>query len=329
MWFVSTLRGNHYAHAFVIKTYGQQLVRLFECFGPHAAAAFFALGFLCSTEPVDASTRLRVVGAENFYADVIAQIGGPYVKVVSVLSNPNTDPHSYESSTVDASAVAAADLVVQNGVGYDDFMQKLEAASPSDKRKVIDVGLLAGRKKGDNPHLWFDPATMPKVAMRIEAELERRDPMHHADYRMNLRTFIRSLDAWKSTIVSLRRQYARVAVVVTEPVFNYTLSAAGIDVRTPPSFQLAIEEGNDPAPQDVTAVRQLISGGSVKAFIYNQQTVEPSTVKLLSLARASHVPVVGVYETMPAGKTYQRWMLAETQALRMALAQGISTETIR
>ncbi len=302
---------------------------MFERLRPALAATVFALSVLSTRAPVEGSSRVRVVGAENFYADVIAQIGGRYVAVVSVLSNPNTDPHAYESSTVDASAVAAADLVVQNGVGYDDFMQKLEAASPNDKRTVIDVGMLAGRKKGDNPHLWFDPKVMPKVAARIEKELEQRDPAHAAYYRAHLRTFGRSLDSWTSTIAAMRRQYAHTPVAVTEPVFNYVLDAVGVDVRTPESFQLAVEEGNDPAPQDVRAVRGLISGGTAKVLIYNQQTVEPSTAKLLTLARSSRVPVVGVYETMPAAKTYQSWMLAETRALQAALSHGISTETMR
>ncbi len=276
-----------------------------------------------------AATPLHAVGAENFYADVIRQIGGRHVVVTSVLSDPNTDPHAYESSTVDASAVARADFVVANGVGYDDFMAKLENASPNPSRTVIDVGAMFGKKPGDNPHLWFDPATMPRVAARIATELTRRDPADAREFRANLKAFTTSLAPWTTQIARLRKRYAKTPVAVTEPVFNDTLDAVGLDVRTPVSFQLAIEEGNDPAPQDVHTVSALITNKSVAVLVYNEQTVEPSTKRLLALARDAKVPVVGVYETMPRGQTYQSWMRAEIEALEAALAHGRSTEMIR
>lgn len=292
-----------------------------------ALAAACSVACSAPAQSNDAKT-LRAVGAENFYANVIAQVGGSHVQVVAVLSNPNTDPHSYESSTVDASAVAGADLIVQNGLGYDAFMRKLEDASPNATRTVIDVGQTLGYATGDNPHLWFDPATMPRVATMIADELSKRDPSHAAEYRHNAAQFTASLRPWTERITAFKRAHRDVPVAVTEPVFNHTADALGLKILTPPSFQLAVEEGNDPAPQDVATVNGLLSG-KVKAFIYNQQTVEPTTAQLLDLARKNRVPVVGVYETMPAGMTYQRWMVAEVDAVSLAITKGRSTEKLR
>jgi zinc/manganese transport system substrate-binding protein len=274
-------------------------------------------------------TTIAAIGAENLYGDVIAQIGGPYVTVTSILDNPNSDPHAFEASTADASAVAKADLIVQNGMGYDTFMNKLEDASPRSGRTVIDVGERLGFKTGDNPHLWYQPQTMPTLAGVIEAELARRDPPHAAVFEANRAKFIASLKPWITQMDALRRAFPAAPVAVTEPVFNYTAEAIGLDVRTPSAFQLAIEEGNDPAPQDVAAMRTLLATHAVRALIYNQQTVEPTTQQLLDLAHRSHVPVIGVYETMPAHYTYARWMAAEVDALGLALRRHRSSEQLR
>jgi len=275
-----------------------------------------------------AASAVQVVAAENFYGDVVRQIGGAHVAVTSIISNPSTDPHSYESSTSDASAVGRAALIVQNGLGYDAFMRKLEDASPNRGRTIIDAGAVFGRKTGDNPHQWYDPATMPRVAALVAAELARRDPRDRAYYAANLRRFNASLRPWTHLIAALRSRYRGAPVAVTEPVFGYALAALGLDVRTPRSFQLAIQEGNDPSPQDVQTEQSLLTGNRVKVLFYNQQAVEPTTTTLLGLARAHHVPIVGVYETMPPDKTYQGWMLAELQATGKALGAGVSTERI-
>ncbi len=288
--------------------------------------AILGLLLIGAPRPVSAATLLHAVGSTNFYADIISQIGGRYVSVVGIISNPATDPHSYESSTRDAAAIATADLVVQNGLGYDSFMAKLEAASPRQARAVIDVGAALGYKEGDNPHLWYSPTAMPRVAALIAAELARRDPAHRPAYAANLRAFNRALAPWISGLARLRARFRGAPVAVTEPVLGYTLQAAGLDVRTPSSFQLAVQEGTDPAPQDVQAQQSLLTQHKVRALIYNQQAVEPLTVKLLDLARTHHIPIVGVYETMPRSKTYQSWMLAELVALDRALGTGVSTE---
>ena len=271
---------------------------------------------------------IQAVASTNVYGAVIQQIGGTHVAVFSILSNPNADPHSYETGTADAAAVARATLAVQNGLGYDSFIVNLENASPRHDRTVIDAGARLGYKTGDNPHIWYSPSTMPRVAALIAAALSRQDPADAAVFAANLRAFDASLKPWIDGIAALRKQYAGTPVAVTEPVFGYAAQALGLQILTPSSFALAIMEGNDPSPQDAQSEIDLFTKNRVKVFFYNQQAVAPITVRLLGLAHAHHIAVVGVYETKPAARTYQQWMLAELQAVRLALSKGISTEKI-
>lgn len=272
---------------------------------------------------------VQAVASTNVYGDVIKQIGGAHVAVFSILSNPNTDPHTYESNTTDAAAVARATLVVQNGLGYDSFIVKLENASPRSDRTVLDAGARLGYRTGDNPHIWYDPATMPRVAALVAAELSRQDRADAASFAANLRAFDLSLKPWTAGIAAVRKQYAGTPVAITEPVFGYEALALGLKILTPNSFALAIMQGNDPSPQDAQTETDLFTQNRVKVFFYNQQAVAPITVKLLGLARSHHIAVVGVYETKPLAMTYQQWMLAELQATRLALSKGISTEHIQ
>lgn len=269
---------------------------------------------------------ITVVGAENFYADVAAEIGGHYVSVTSILDNPNTDPHSYESNTTDANAVASAQLVVQNGIGYDAFMNALEAASPDARRRVIVAAALMHVKMGANPHLWYNPQTMPRIAAAITQALCNKTPKHCSIFRANDRAFIATLRPWNAAIISLAHAAPHAAIAVTEPVFAYTANAIGLIDKTPHAFALAIEEGNDPAPQDVAYQRTLLERHAVKVLIYNQQTVEPTTSRILELAKSSGIPVVGVYETMPHGLTYARWMTSTVDAVAAAILHGRSTQ---
>jgi zinc/manganese transport system substrate-binding protein len=271
---------------------------------------------------------IDVVASTNVYADVIAQLGGSHVRVTGMLSNPNTDPHSYESSTTDAAAVAQATLVVQNGIGYDAFMNNLEAASPNARRVVIDVGASLGYKDGDNPHLWYKPDTMPRLAPMIVAALVKQDPADKAVFAANLKRFQASLQPWFRQIAAIKKQYGGTPVAVTEPVFDYAAQAAGLAILTPYTFQAAIMGGTDPSPQDVQKQENAFSKKQIKVFFYNQQAVAPITVQLLGLAHQYHIPVVGVYETKPLNKTYQQWMMTEMSAVQLALSKGISTEQI-
>ena len=271
---------------------------------------------------------INAVGAENQYANVLAQIGGRYVHVSSVLDNPNTDPHTFESSPGVASEVSDAQLVVQNGVGYDDFMTKIESASPNPDRKVIVVQDLLGLPDNTpNPHLWYNPNTMPATARAMAQDLSELDPSHASYFAANLATFDASLKPWLDAIASFKARYAGVAVATTEPVADYLLLAMGMDNLTPFQFQADIMNGVDPAPQDITLENGFFTKHRVKVFCYNQQVVDALTASIRDHAVAEGIPVVGVYETMPTpGYDYQTWMLAEVNAIRKAVADGVSTE---
>ena len=274
--------------------------------------------------------KIVAVGAENEYADVIGQIGGQYVSVTGIMSNPNTDPHTFEADPKVARAVSSAQLVVQNGLGYDDFMTRIEQASGGSGRQVINVQKLLGLPDSTaNPHLWYRPTTMPAVARAIAADLSTLDPAHKAYYTAELAAFDTSVQAYTSAVARLKATYAGTAVATTEPVADYLLDAAGIDNRTPWSFQADVMNGVDPSPQDVSLEKSLFTWHKVKAFVYNQQVTDSLTETLLTLAHQNGIPVVGVYETMPApGYSYQTWMLAETSALTDAFAHGTSAPVL-
>ncbi len=273
---------------------------------------------------------ISAIGVENQYADVISQIGGRYVSVSAIETDPNTDPHTFEVSPKIANDIAAADLIVENGIGYDGWADRMIAASPNPARKVINVQLLRGLPDSTpNPHLWYDPATMPAVAKALVVALAALQPVHAAYFAANAQAFDASLKPWFAALAAFKADFPAVPVAITEPVADYTLLAIGADMATPFTLQAAIMNGTDPSPQDVSIQNALFTGHKVKIFVYNQQVTDPLTQSFLSLAQQNGIPVVGVYETMPEpGYTYQSWMLAEVAALRKAVTGKISTETL-
>ena len=280
-------------------------------------------------DPAAAGNRIVAVGAENEYANLISQIGGRYVAVTAIMSNPNTDPHTFEASPSVAEVVSTARLIVQNGVGYDDFMGKIESASPSSSRRVIDVQKLLGLPNGTpNPHLWYAPGTMPAVAQAVASALSAMQPRHAALFDANAAEFDRSLEPWNGALRQFRARYGGTPVATTEPVGDYMLEAAGTDNLTPFSLQADVMNGVDPAPQNVSLQNDLLTQHRVTVLLYNQQVTDSLTQAFLSAAAKSGIPVVGVYETMPPGYDYQGWMLAEVQALRRALANHVSTQRL-
>jgi zinc/manganese transport system substrate-binding protein len=293
-------------------------------------AAAVALASACSSASASSAGTIAAVGAENEYANVIGQIGGKYVQVTAIESNPNTDPHSFEASPSVAQQVSSAQLVVQNGLGYDTYMNKIESAAPSSKRKVIDVqSLLHLPAATPNPHLWYDPATMPAVAKAIAGDLAALQPAHAAYFRAKLSAFDRSLQPWYQALARFKAAYPSTPVAVTEPVGDYMLQAAGTKILTPFRFQADIMNGVDPAPQDISLQNSFFTGHKVKVFVYNQQVTDSLTESFLTEAHSHGIPVVGVYETMPTpGYDYQSWMLAEVNALQRALADKTSTEKL-
>jgi zinc/manganese transport system substrate-binding protein len=208
-------------------------------------------------------------------------------------------------------------------------MNKIEAAAANPDRKVIDVQHLLGLPDSTpNPHLWYSPDTMPAVAKAVARDLSGLQPAHAGYFAANLRRFQRSLQPWLQAMAQFKAAYPGTPVAVTEPVANYMLQAAGTKILTPFTFQADVMNGVDPSPQDVSLQSALFSGHKVKAFLYNQQVTDTLTQSFLRQAREHGIPVVSVYETMPAGFTYQSWMLAEVRALRSAVTSKTSTQKL-
>jgi zinc/manganese transport system substrate-binding protein len=275
-----------------------------------------------ASTPSAPSPAIAVLGTENFYADLLAQIGGPRVTASSILNDPAADPHEYEASPATAKLVADSKLVIVNGLGYDDFMQKLLGASPRPDRVVINVQEILGPTGPVNVHVWYDPATMPKVADAATAALAKLDPENTAYFSAQKARYLAALKPVNDKIASLRARYAGAPIAFTENVAGYLTDAIGLRVVTPPKFMEAIESGTDPAPADVAAERDLITGRKVKALLYNSQVTSPLTEQIRDLAIKNNVPVVAVAETIPPPfRTFQEWQLAQLDELEKALAK--------
>jgi zinc/manganese transport system substrate-binding protein len=282
-----------------------------------------------STDSANGATVINAVGAENEYANVLGQIGGRYVHVSAILDNPNTDPHTFEASPQVAQEVSSAQLIVQNGVGYDGWMTKIESASPNPDRKIIDVQQVLGLPDSTpNPHLWYDPKTMPAAAEVMAADLSALQPAHKAYFQARLTAFDHALMPWLTAIAQFKSKHPGTLAATTEPVADYLLAAMGITNLTPFSFQADIMHGVDPAPQNIALEDSFFSQHKVKVFAYNQQVVDSLTTSIRLNAIKDGVPVVGVYETMPAGYNYQSWMLAEVNAITKAVTSKVSTQKL-
>lgn len=267
---------------------------------------------------------VKVVAGENMWGNVAAQIGGPHVQVSSVLSDPNADPHLYESDVATALAVAQARLVIVNGAGYDDFLTQLLGATRNSGRVVVTVQAVLGMHGPDvNPHFWYDIPRVPQVAAAIEAALARLDPPGRPLFAANLKAFDASLAPVDTVIADIRHRYAGAPVAYTERVPGYLLAAARLTVLTPPGFAAAIENGNDPSPADTARMYQLITGHKARVLLYNAQVTSPVTLRVETLARRAGMHVVPVDETMPRPyRSYQAWQLAQATALLSALGGG-------
>jgi zinc/manganese transport system substrate-binding protein len=260
-----------------------------------------------------------IVAAENFYGDVAQQLAGAGATVSSILSNPDQDPHLFEASPSVARLLSGAAIVIYNGADYDPWMAKLLAASRSPDRKVIIVADLVDRKPGDNPHLWYDPPTMPAYAKALSAELSQRDPTHKSDYDRTLRAFLTSMQPMEAKIAELRRKYAGIDVTATEPVFGYMSAALGFRMHNE-RFQLAVMNGAEPRASDVVAFETDLRRHAIRLLFYNSQATDAAAQRLVRIARQSKIPVVGVTETEPPGKNYQDWIMGELDAVARALS---------
>ena len=263
--------------------------------------------------------RIAVVAAENFYGDVAQQIGGDRVTVVNILSSPDQDPHLFEVSPRIIREVAVAQIVVYNGADYDPWIDGLLKVAPRAGRSVIVAADLMHKKSGDNPHLWYDPATMPAMASAVAAALAAADPGHRDDYAARLKSFLASLAPMNEKIAAIASKYAGAAVTATEPVFGYMAQALQLQMRNE-RFQLAVMNDTEPSARDIAGFEHDLRTHQVRVVFYNKQASGNLVQHLLDIARAADIPIVGITETAPLGISYQDWMLNELDATGRALA---------
>lgn len=272
-----------------------------------------------------AEARVHVVAAENFWGDIAAQIGGRDVQVTSLIASPDADPHLFEIDARDAATLAQAQVAIENGAGYDTWMASLLGADGGRLHVVNAASVLHVGGADPNPHLWYDLPRIPRVAAAIAAALSAAAPGDTRTFRRNLATFDASLKPLEATLATIRQDFHHVSVAYTERLPGYLLAAARLDVKTPPGFARAVEDGTDPGAADTVAMRQLLTNHDVNVLLYNVQTVTPVTAQMRTLAEQHHIPVVGVSETMPAqARTYQQWQESQMEALLRALRESTS-----
>ncbi|WP_210241950.1 zinc ABC transporter substrate-binding protein [Mesorhizobium sp. B2-4-12] len=285
---------------------------------PFAAALLFAATLLAGAG-ARAEDKVNIVAAENFFGDLARQIGGSHVSVTSILANPNDDPHLFETSPSTARTVADAKIIIYNGADYDPWMDKLLSASTSTQRTTIVAADLIGKKSGDNPHLWYNPVTLPAIAKELAADLSKLDPANAADYQANLAKFQSSLDAINKQINDVKAAYGGTAVTATEPVFGYMAEALGLKMLNY-DFQVAVMNDTEPSATQVAAFENSLKDGSAKILFYNSQVTDEATTRLLDIAKQNKVTVIGVTETEPAGQTIQSWFGGQIGDVQKALA---------
>lgn len=264
---------------------------------------------------------LKVVAAENFYGDIVKQIGGSHVSVTSILSNPNVDPHEYTSDVHTTEAISIADLVIKNGDNYDTWIDKLLSSAPSANRVVLTGADIADHKLTDNPHVWYGVDNVRTISQAIADALKKLDSADAATFKQNLTTFQNLLQPIQQKISDIKTRYAGTPVGLTETIYLYQTEPMGLKMLTPFEFQKAIAEGNDPPADAVATVTDQVNQRRIKVLIYNIQTNTPITTNLQNAAKKLSIPVVPVSETMPPKQNYQSWMLGQLTDLQQALAQ--------
>ena len=268
----------------------------------------------------NSSGIVNVVAGENFWGSIVSQIGGIHVHVISIVSDPNADPHEYESNTDNARAFADANYVILNGAGYDSWGDKLLSASTNSNRKVLRVADLLGKKEGDNPHFWYNPTYVNQVAAQMEADLISIDPSNSDYYKTQYTALLTSFASYQGRITSIKKQFGGTKVAATEDIFAYLSDAAGLNLISPPEFIQAVAEGNDPSAASVVTFQEQLKSKDPQVLVYNQQTVTPITENMKKLAADNDIPVIGITETIqPPDVSFQDWMNAELIALQNAL----------
>jgi len=270
------------------------------------------------------SGPVQVVAAENFWGSIATQVGGSHVHVTSIIVDPNADPHSYEPTAADARTVVQAQYVIVNGAGYDPWADKLLQANPASGRKELNVGDLNGKHEGDNPHMWYNPDYVTAVANKIRDDLKALDPADASAFNQSAQTFLTtSLKQYHDLIAAIKAKYSGVPVGATESIFSYLAPALGLNLITPYSYLKAVSEGEDISAADEATVEQQITQKQIKVLIYNSQNTPNNIQALINKAKANHIPVATITETLtPATASFQDWQSAQLQGIQNALAQA-------
>ena len=299
---------------------------------PVCAAVVVGLTVVVAATVVDSGpaaangrTRLEVVAAENFWGSIVKQLAGSRASVSSVITNPNTDPHDYEPKPSDGRAIASARYVIENGIGYDTWVQKLLDASPDSSRRVLNVGDLLGVKAGGNPHQWYSPASVDRFVERVASDLETLDAKNAAYYEAQKAKFEATrLAEYHALIAAINQKYAGTPVGASESIFSPLAAALGLHLVTPESFLDAVAEGTDPTGADKATVDRQIQNKEIKVFVFNSQNATPDVQTLVKAAKAHGIPVTTVTETLaPASASFQTWQVKQLRELDAALAKAL------
>ena len=288
---------------------------------PPVIVLLLLAGCSASSAKTTGSGPIKVVAAENFWGSIVSQLGGTHVTVTSIISDPSADPHQYESDAQNAAAVADAHLVVQNGLGYDDFMSQLLGATHNSGRVVVNAADVVGVHGNDaNPHLWYSTQYVDAVAQAISAELQKLEPASASAFAANLQTFQASVAKIAAAVDEIKARHPNAPVAYTERVPGYMLADAGLVVKTPPGFAQSNEDGSEPSAADAQAMDALITSHAIRVLLYNAQATSAASTRARQLAQQNNIPVVAVTETLPTNEpTYQQWQLDQDRSILAAL----------
>jgi len=264
--------------------------------------------------------KLQIVAGENFWGSLVSQIGGDKVNVLSIVSDPNVDPHEYESNTSNARSFSTADYIVLNGEGYDSWGNNLLNATTNNKRRVLTVSNILNKKTGENPHFWYNSNYVDIVVSKMETDLIELDPADSSYFINQYQKLTASLQTYKDKIDSIKRKFSGVKVAATEDIFSYLAENTGLDLVSPQEFIQAVAEGNDPTAQSIVEFQQQLRSGKISVLVYNVQTVTPLTENMKKIANEQLIPLIGVSETIqPPTQSFQDWMSSELTNLEDTL----------
>lgn len=270
------------------------------------------------------SGRIDVVAAEDFWGSIAARLGGDQVEVTSIITNPAADPHDYEPNSEDAREMAAAEVAIVNGIGYDPWAQKLIDANPVSDRIELTVGDLVGLEAGDNPHQWYSPGSVHRVVAQISADYKQADPGHAAYYDERRQAFEdEELAEYDELISRIKSRYAGTPVGASESIFEPLAPALGLKLITPRGFMDGISEGTEPSPTDKATADEQIKDRAIKLWVFNSQNATPDVQRVTDEAKAEGIPVATVTETLtPEGASFQEWMVDELRGIETALGKA-------